>query len=190
MSLCPDIVNHRQSRYPRIYPAIIEKCRNNHTDHGAELAFAKIVRRNLPLLQVFLKISTEQISKQNLIEYIMQTLSTLFSSWYKKPCNQNSYISYSQYRGIKADDIPLIHYPQIQFGYEKNCRRLRLKMTILIRINVRLKKKFIIESLAGNWFTIFSQFLSSIGIEARDNHPPEMSEQIWIYFVTYCCNLL
>lgn len=53
MSLCQDIVNHRQSRYPRIYPAIIEKCFKNHTDHGAELAFAKIVRRNLPFLQGF-----------------------------------------------------------------------------------------------------------------------------------------
>lgn len=53
MSLCQDIVNHRQSRYPRIYPAIIEKCRKNHIDHGAELAFAKIVRRNLPFLQGF-----------------------------------------------------------------------------------------------------------------------------------------
>lgn len=91
MSLCQDIVNHRQSRYPRIFPAIIGKCRNIHTDQGVELAFAKIVRRNLPLLQVFLKISTEQISKQNLIkqnliEYIMRTLSTLYnpliSSWY------------------------------------------------------------------------------------------------------------
>lgn len=84
MSLCQDIVNHRQSRYPRIYPAIIEKCRENHTDHGAELAFAKIVRRNLPFLQVFFLFSTEQISKQNLIkqnliEYIMRTLSTLYN---------------------------------------------------------------------------------------------------------------
>lgn len=91
MSLCQDIVNHRQSRYPRIYPAINEKCRKNHIDHGAELAFAKIVRRNLPFLQVFFLFSTEQISKQNLIkqnliEYIMRTLSTLYnpliSSWY------------------------------------------------------------------------------------------------------------
>lgn len=39
-------------------------------------------------------------------------------------------------------------------------------------------------------FTIFCQFLSSIGIEARDYHPPEISEQILIYFVTHCCNML
>lgn len=79
MSLCQDIVNHRQSRYPRIYLAIIEKCKKNHTDHGAELAFAKIVS-----LGFFILFSTEQISKQNLIkqnliEYIMRTLSTLYN---------------------------------------------------------------------------------------------------------------
>lgn len=39
-------------------------------------------------------------------------------------------------------------------------------------------------------FTMFCQFLSSIGIEARDYHPPEISEQILIYFVTHCCNML
>ncbi|XP_062566915.1 uncharacterized protein LOC134229226 [Saccostrea cucullata] len=72
--------------------------------------------------------------------------------------------------------------------------------TILERINPVLEKEsrdLCESSISDNTrrayrtgFTVYCQFLSSIGIEATNYNPPKISEQTLIYFVTHCCNSL
>ncbi|XP_062607125.1 uncharacterized protein LOC134268903, partial [Saccostrea cucullata] len=72
--------------------------------------------------------------------------------------------------------------------------------TILERFNPVLEKEsrdLCESSISDNTrrayrtgFTVYCQFLSSIGIEASNYNPPKISEQTLIYFVTHCCNSL